>query len=102
MYDYQRDQPCDSILKQYEYMAIWNSCEVWTHVIAFLEGNSKTGLQQAADQVPSIITIHQLWPLWHNGGWDRPRKVQVQFLELQKPCDIDLDLGSGQSHTGAN
>jgi len=23
----------------------------------------------------------------------------VQFLALQKPCDLDLDLGSGRDHT---
>jgi len=28
-----------------------------------------------------------------NGGGDRPWKVQ--FSESQKPCDLDLDLGSG-------
>jgi len=26
----------------------------------------------------------------------------VQFLELQKLSDLDLDLGSGQSHISAN
>ena len=29
-----------------------------------------------------------------NGGGDRPRKVQ--FSELQKPSDLDLDLRSGR------
>jgi len=26
----------------------------------------------------------------------------VQFFELQKLIDLDLDLGSGQSHTGVH
>jgi len=26
----------------------------------------------------------------------------VQFSELQKPCDLDFDLGSGRGHTGVH
>jgi len=32
-----------------------------------------------------------------NGGEDRPWKVQ--FSELQKPRDLNLDLGSGHTHS---
>ena len=28
--------------------------------------------------------------------------LEVQFSEIQKPCDLDLDLGSGRGHTGAH
>jgi len=28
--------------------------------------------------------------------------LKVQFSELQKLSDLDLDLGSGQGHTGAH
>ena len=33
-----------------------------------------------------------------NDGGDRPRKVQ--FSEIQKPYDLDLDLGSGHTAYG--
>ena len=34
-------------------------------------------------------------PIVNGGGGDRVGKVQ--FLELQKPHDLDLDLGSGHT-----
>jgi len=42
-----------------------------------------------------IILNHQFWAPRQNSRCDRPRKVQ--FLEFQKPRDLDLDLGSGWS-----
>jgi len=81
----------------FEFREISTFREVWTHVIAFLEGNSKI---QAVDYHRShtIIINHQFWAPRQNGGGDRPRKVQ--FLELQKLGD--LDLGWGRGHTGAH
>jgi len=70
-------------------------CEVWTHTIAFLEGNSKIRLRQPVDYRSCIILIsHELHT--ENGGGDRPRKVK--FAKFQKPRDLDLELGSSQSH----
>jgi len=43
---------------------------------------------------PSVLSARQ------NGKGDKHRKVQ--FSELQKLNDLDLDLGSGQSHTGVH
>jgi len=63
--------------------------KVWSYVIAFKEGNSKIRLRQAVDSWSTIsFELH--------AGGDRPRKVQ--FSELQKLSDLDLDLGSGLSH----
>ena len=62
-------------------------------MIAFLEGNSKIGLQQVVDQVqyyhyqPSVLSFTR------KDGGDRPRNVQ--FLEVQKLRDLDLGLGQG-------
>ena len=67
-------------------------------MIAFLQGNWKIGLWEAVDpyyhRQPSFSAPSQ------NGGGDRPRIAQ--FSELQKPRDLDLDLGSGRGHTGAH
>jgi len=35
---------------------------------------------------------------FQNGGGDRPRKLQ--FFEIQKLSDLDLDLGLCLSHSG--
>jgi len=45
-------------------------------------------------------TNHQFWAPRQNGGGDRPRKVQ--FSQLRRLCDLDLDLRSGRGHTGAH
>jgi len=51
----------------FEFREISTFGEVWTLVIAFLEGNSKIGLRQAADQVPyyhyqaSVISFTRKW-----------------------------------------
>jgi len=66
-------------------------------MIPFLEGNSKTGLRQAV-RSHTIISNHQFWTPRQNGGGDRPRKVQ--FSQLRKLRDLDLDLRSGRDHTG--
>ena len=79
---------------------IWTFGEVWTLVIAFLEGNSKILLRQAVVQSHNITTKHQFWPACKNGGGDRLRKVQ--FSQLQKLRDLDLDLRSGRGQTGAH
>jgi len=66
-------------------------------VIAFLEGNSKIGLQQGVDQVPyyqcqlSVLSAvaEEIDLQMCNYG---------QLSEVQMLCDLDLDLGSGQGH----
>jgi len=51
----------------FEFREIWTLGEVWTLVIAFLEGNSKTDLRQAVVQVPyyrhqpSVLSPAQKW-----------------------------------------
>ena len=72
--------------------------EVWTLMIAFLDGNSKIWLRQAVVQVHAMATDHQFWAPRRNGGGDRPRKVH--FSQLWKLRD--LDLRSGRGHTGAH
>jgi len=54
---YQLAQPSDCSVTQYrnvsfEFREIWTQGEVWTLVIAFLEGKSKIWLRQAVVQVP--------------------------------------------------
>ena len=50
-----------------EVRIIWRCHEVWTPLIAFLEGNSKIGLRCAVDQVsyyhnqPSVLSPRQKW-----------------------------------------
>jgi len=65
----------------FEFREIPTFDEVWTLVIAFLEGNSKIGLRQAVDQLPtschSITIDHQFWRARESGGGDRPRIVQL-------------------------
>jgi len=52
IYDYQQTRPCDSSVQQYgntwpcKSPVILTFREVWSHVIAFWEGNSKIGLWQ--------------------------------------------------------
>jgi len=82
---------------------IWTFGKVWTLVTAFLEGNSKIGLRQAVDQVPcyhqrpSVLSSTQKR---RRRYWDRPTKVQ--FSQLRKLRDLDVDLRSGWGHTGAH
>jgi len=51
----------------FEFREIWTFGEVWTLVIAFLEGNSKIRLWQAVDQVPyyhyqpSVLSCTRKW-----------------------------------------
>jgi len=47
-----------------------------------------------------IIDNHQFWALRQNGGGDRRRTVQ--FSQLGKLRDLDLDLRSGRGHTGVH
>jgi len=61
--------------------------EVWSHMIAFLEGNLKTGFQQAVDKIP----------YYHN----QP-SVLSSMPKQAEEIDLDLDLGSGWGHTGAH
>jgi len=43
-----------------------------------------------------LVITHQLWAPRQNSGRGRRRKVQ--FSEIQKVSDLDLDLRSGQGH----
>ena len=84
----------------FEFREISTLRNIWTLVIAFLEGNSKIELRQAVERSHSITTNHQFWAPRQNGGGDRRGKVQ--FSELQKLLDLNLDLGSGRGHTGGH
>jgi len=65
----------------------------WSHVIAIWQGNSKIRLRRAAELVHTIVISHHFWASRPNGGGDRCRKLQ--FSEIQKPHDLDLDSGQG-------
>jgi len=69
-------------------------------VIAFLEGNSKIGLRQAMVQASYYHHQPSVWAPRQNNGGDRPRKVQ--FSQLRKLRDLDVDLRWGRGHTGAH
>jgi len=72
-----------------------------TPLTAFLEGNSKIGLWKAVDHVPYYHNNHQFWAPRKNGRGDTRRKVQFSAIfQLQKPRDLDLNLGWGQGHIG--
>jgi len=90
---------CTTEIWPFEFREILTFGEVWTLVIAFLEENSKIGLRQAVvqDSSHAIITNHQFWAPRKHGGGDRARKVQ--FSQLRKLRDLDLDLRSGRGHT---
>jgi len=80
----------------FEFRQILIFDEVWTLVIAFLDGNSKIGLQQAVVQVPYYGHHSSVWAPRRNGGGHRRRKVH--FSQLWKLRDLDLDLRSGRGH----
>ena len=61
--------------------------EVWTLVIAFLDGNSHT-----------MATSHQFWAPRRNGRGDR----KVHFSQLRKLRDLDFDLRSGYNNNNNN
>jgi len=80
----------------FEFHEISTFRELWTHMIAFLEGIRNAGSNKL--QIRSLtITNHQFWPPRENG---RRQTRKVQFSELQKLRDLDLGLGRG--HTGAH
>jgi len=81
----------------FEFREISTFGEVWTLVIAFIEGNSKIGLRQAVAMSRTITIKHQFSAPRQNGG-DRPRNVQ--FSQLRKLRDLDLDLRSGRGFIG--
>ena len=70
--------------------------EVWTLMIAFLDGNSKIGLRQAVVQAPYYG--YQPSVLSSTPKWRRRMCSYVQLSEVQMLSDLDLDLGSGQGH----
>jgi len=61
--------------------------EVWTLVIAFVEGNSNIGLRWAVVQV---IINHEFWAPGQKGGGDRPRKVQ--FCKFWRSVTLTLTV----------
>jgi len=50
--------------------------EVWTLMIAFLLGNSKSGSDKLQSRSHTITNNHQFWAPRQNGRGDRLRKVQ--------------------------
>ena len=69
----------------FEFREISTFREVWTVVIAFLEGNSEIGLFQAVEQVPYYhqqSSNHQFWARRESGGGDRPRNVQLWAINI--------------------
>ena len=62
----------------FEFRQISTLDKIWTLVIAFLEGNLKIGLRQAAVQFPYYgHQPSQVWAPPQNGRGDRPRNVQL-------------------------
>ena len=96
----QHTQPCDSSLKQQRNMAPWKSCNV--DILRSLKlydsllrrTFKKSGSNKLQTRSHTIIINHQFWAPRQNGRGDRPTKLQ--FLELQKLSDLDLDLGLGR------
>jgi len=84
----------------FEFSEIWTFGKVWSHVIAFLEGNSKITLRQPVVQVPYYH--HQ--PSVLSSTQKTAEKIDLemcsygQLSEVQMLRDLDLDLGSGQGH----
>jgi len=68
--------------------------EVWTLVI------QKSGSEKLYPRSHTIIISHEFWAPRQSGGGDRPRIVQ--FSQLRKVRDLDLDLRSGRGHAGAH
>ena len=62
-------------IRPFEFREISTFGDVWTLVIAFVEGNSKIGLWQAVDQVPYYYN-RQFWAAHESGGGDKPGNVQ--------------------------
>jgi len=66
---------CSTEIWQFEFRELSTIGEVWTFVIAFLEGNAKIGLRQAVDQVPYYQRQTSRAPR-ESGGGDRRANVQ--------------------------
>ena len=64
-------------IRPFEFREISTFGEVWTLVIAFLDGNSKVGLRQAVVQVPYYGQQPSVFSSPQSGGGDRPRNVQL-------------------------
>jgi len=90
---------CSTEIWPFEFCEISAFSEVWTVVIAFLEGNSKIGLRKAVDQIPyydyqlSVLSSARKWQETDLGMCNNG-----QLSEVQKPHDLDIDLGSGEGH----
>jgi len=91
----------DCSLTHYRNMASWISNistfrDIWTLVIAFLDGNSKIGLQQAVDHVPdyhqqpSVLSSTRMW--WRRYEIDLEMCSYGQFSEVQMLRDLELTL----------
>jgi len=59
-------------------------------MVAFLEGNSKSGFARLYTRSHSIMINHQLWAPHRNGGGGRHRKVQ--FVEIRSSVTWTLTL----------
>jgi len=77
----------------FEFREISTFGEVWTLVMAFLEGNSKIGLQQAVVQVPYY---HHFWAPCQIGRRDRSRKCN--FHNFGSSVTLTLTLDRVKSH----
>jgi len=76
----------------FEYREISTLDEVWTLVIAFLEGNLKSGLRQAVVHVPYYDYQPSVLNSARKRRGDRPSIVH--FSQLRKVRDLYLDLRS--------
>jgi len=85
----------------FEFREISTFGELWTVVIAFLQGNSKIGLRQAVDQVPyyhhppSVLSSTQKW-------WRRQTQkcaLMGNCRKFRSPVTLTLDQIKVISHT---
>jgi len=71
--------------------------ELWSHVTGSWGEIQKSGFEKLYTRSRTIVITHQLWAPRQNKEEVRRRKVQ--FSEIQKVSDLDLDLDpeSGQA-----
>jgi len=94
---------CSTEIWPFEFRETSTFGEVWTLVIAFLEGNSKIGLRQAVDHMHAVVSLSTISFYVHAKvaeEIDLEMCSYGQLSEVQMVCDLDLDLhlGSGQGH----